>query len=295
MNDPKLAIAGLLIGLLVGFTGMGGGSLLTPILVLLFGFNPTVAIGTDILHGAIFKSFGAVRHRTLGSVHARLTFWMLLGSAPMSLAGVALASWLKHRYGDGVESVQARILGAALILGGLAFLIRALITRKRVSDAPFLLTNRDRLIAFLIGFSGGFIVGLTSVGSGTFFGLAMLIFFPLTARKIVGTDIFHAAALLWVAGAGHLFAGNVNLPAMGWLLLGSVPGVLVGSQFTVRLPDRALRIALATVLALSGLKLAEVPAANALMVVVLVLGVALALATEAKRLNGRVAAVVRGR
>jgi uncharacterized membrane protein YfcA len=295
MNDPKLAIAGLLIGLLVGFTGMGGGSLLTPILVLLFGFNPTVAIGTDILHGAIFKSFGAVRHRTLGSVHARLTFWMLLGSAPMSLAGVALASWLKHRYGDGVESVQARILGAALILGGLAFLIRALITRKRVSDAPFLLTNRDRLIAFLIGFSGGFIVGLTSVGSGTFFGLAMLIFFPLTARKIVGTDIFHAAALLWVAGAGHLFAGNVDLPAMGWLLLGSVPGVLVGSQFTVRLPDRALRIALATVLALSGLKLAEVPAANALMVVVLVLGVALALATEAKRLNGRVAAVVRGR
>ena len=182
MNDPKLAIAGLLIGLLVGFTGMGGGSLLTPILVLLFGFNPTVAIGTDILLGAIFKSFGAVRHRTLGSVHARLTFWMLLGSAPMSLAGVALASWLKHRYGDGVESVQARILGAALILGGLAFLIRALITRKRVSDAPFLLTNRDRLIAFLIGFSGGFIVGLTSVGSGTFFGLAMLIFFPLTAR-----------------------------------------------------------------------------------------------------------------
>jgi uncharacterized membrane protein YfcA len=295
MNDPKLAIAGLLIGLLVGFTGMGGGSLLTPILVLLFGFNPTVAIGTDILHGAIFKSFGAVRHRTLGSVHARLTFWMLLGSAPMSLAGVALASWLKHRYGDGVESVQARILGAALILGGLAFLIRALITRKRVSDAPFLLTNRDRLIAFLIGFSGGFIVGLTSVGSGTFFGLAMLIFFPLTARKIVGTDIFHAAALLWVAGAGHLFAGNVDLPAMGWLLLGSVPGVLVGSQFTVRLPDRALRIALATVLTLSGLKLAEVPAANALMVVVLVLGVALALATEAKRLNGRVAAVVRGR
>jgi uncharacterized membrane protein YfcA len=295
MNDPKLAIAGLLIGLLVGFTGMGGGSLLTPILVLLFGFNPTVAIGTDILHGAIFKSFGAVRHRTLGSVHARLTFWMLLGSAPMSLAGVTLASWLEHRYGDGVESVQARILGGALILGGLAFLIRALITRKRVSDAPFLLTNRDRLIAFLIGFSGGFIVGLTSVGSGTFFGLAMLIFFPLTARKIVGTDIFHAAALLWVAGAGHLFAGNVDLPAMGWLLVGSVPGVLIGSQFTVRLPDRALRIALATVLTLSGLKLAEVPAANALMVVVLVLGVALALATEAKRLNGRVAAVVRGR
>ena len=295
MNDPKLAIAGLLIGLVVGFTGMGGGSLLTPILVLLFGFKPTVAIGTDILHGAIFKSFGAVRHRTLGSVHARLTFWMLLGSAPMSLLGVAIATWLKHHYGDGVESAQARVLGAALIVGGIAFLVRALITRKRVSDAPFLLTNKDRLLGFAIGFSGGFVVGLTSVGSGTFFGLAMLIFFPLTARKIVGTDIFHAAALLWVAGAGHLAAGNVDLPAMGWLLVGSVPGVLIGSQFTVRLPDRALRVALATVLTLSGIKLAEVPAANALMVVVLVLGVAVALGLEAKRLNGRVAAVVRGR
>jgi uncharacterized protein len=295
MNDPKLAVAGLLIGLLVGFTGMGGGSLLTPILVLLFGFKPTVAIGTDILHGAIFKSFGAARHRTLGSVHARLTFWMFLGSAPLSLAGVAVATWLKHRYGDSVESVQTTILGAALILGGVAFLVRALISRKRVSDAPFLLTNRDRLLAVAIGVAGGFIVGLTSVGSGTFFGLAMLIFYPLTARKIIGTDIFHAAALLWVAGAGHLAAGNVNLPAMGWLLLGSIPGVLIGSQFTVRLPDRALRVALATVLTLSGVKLAEVPAANALMVVVLVLGVALALGLEAKRLNGRVAAVVRGR
>ena len=101
--DPKLAIAGLFIGLLVGMTGMGGGSLMTPMLVFLFGFKPTVAIGTDILHGAIFKSFGAVRHRQLGTVHLRLTAWMLLGSAPFSLGGVALSTWLKHRYGDGFE------------------------------------------------------------------------------------------------------------------------------------------------------------------------------------------------
>ena len=290
MNDPKLALAGLLIGLLVGFTGMGGGSLLTPMLVLLFGFSPTLAIGTDILHGAIFKSVGGIRHRTLGSVHLRLVFWTLLGSAPMSLAGVGLATWLEHRYGDSVDSVQARVLGAALIVGGVSFLVRAFISRKNVSDAPFLLTNRDRVIAFLVGFSGGFIVGLTSVGSGTFFGLAMLIFFPLTARKIVGTDIVHAAALLWVAGAGHLVAGNVDLAAMGWLLMGSIPGVLIGSQFTIHLPDRSLRIALATVLTVSGIKLAEIPAANALMIVVAILGTLLAVGLEAKRLNGRVAA-----
>jgi uncharacterized membrane protein YfcA len=291
VNDPKLALAGLLVGLLVGLTGMGGGSLLTPILVLLFGFDPAIAIGTDILHGAVFKSFGAIRQRTLGSVHARLTFWMLLGSGPMSLAGVALASWLANRYGDGVQSVQAQVLGVALILGGISFLIRAVLSRKRVSDLPFLLTNRDRIIAFCIGFAGGFIVGLTSVGSGTFFGLMMLLVFPLTARKIVGTDIFHAAALLWIAGAGHLFAGNVDLTAMGWLLLGSIPGVLVASQFTVRLPDRALRIALATVLTASGIKLANVPFSDALMIASLVGGALLAVVVEVRRLNGRVAAV----
>jgi uncharacterized membrane protein YfcA len=265
--DWKLSLAGLLIGLLVGMTGMGGGSLMTPMLVLLFGFKPTVAIGTDILHGAIFKTFGAVQHRHLGTVHARLTFWMLLGSAPMSLAGVALATSLKHRYGDGFEDVAQAILGVALVVCGVAFLVKAFL-RTHSDDRPFLLTDRDRVTAVLIGLSGGFVVGLTSVGSGTWFGLAMLIFFPLTAAKIVGTDIFHAAALLWVAGIGHLIGGNVDLAATGWLLVGSVPGVLIGGQVSVRLPDRSLRVALSLVLALAGLKLLDPPGANAVVVTV---------------------------
>ncbi len=291
MNDPRLAFAGLLVGILVGTTGMGGGSLLTPILVLLFGFDPGVAIGTDILHGAIFKSFGAVRHRTLGTVHARLASWMLLGSAPMSLVGVALSSWLVRNYGDGVQSVQAQVLGVALVLGGLGLFLRAVISRRRVSDAPFLLTNRDRLIAFSLGFGGGFIVGLTSVGSGTFFGLVMIIAFPLTARKIVGTDIFHAAVLLWVAGFGHFVAGNVDMTAVGWLLLGSIPGVLLGSQVSVRLPERALRVSLATVLLASGIKLTDVPGSSELVIATLVLGFALAVLLElrVRRLSARVA------
>jgi uncharacterized membrane protein YfcA len=263
----KLSVAGLAIGALVGMTGMGGGSLMTPMLVLLFGFKPTVAIGTDILHGAIFKTFGAARHRTLGTVHARLTFWMLLGSAPTSIVGVALATWLKGRYGDGFEDVAQGILGAALVVCGVAFLVKAFL-HSRGDDRPFLLSNRDRATAFLVGLSGGFVVGLTSVGSGTWFGLAMLIFFPLTAAKIVGTDIFHAAALLWVAGIGHLVGGNVDLHATAWLLVGSIPGVLLGSQLTVRLPDRALRIALALVLSLAGVKLLELPAANAIVIAV---------------------------
>jgi uncharacterized membrane protein YfcA len=263
--DWKLSVAGLLIGLLVGMTGMGGGSLMTPMLVLVFGFKPTVAIGTDILHGAIFKSFGALRHRQLGHVHARLTVWMLLGSAPASLAGVGLSTWLKHRYGDGFEDVAQEILGVALVVGGIAFLVKAYL-HSQGDDRPFLLTRRDRVIAVLLGLSGGFIVGLTSVGSGTFFGLVMLIAYPLTAAKIVGTDIFHAALLLWVAGAGHLVAGNVDLGATGWLLVGSVPGVLIGSQMTVKLPDRALRVALALTLTLAGIKLLEPPGANAIVV-----------------------------
>jgi len=280
--DPKLAIAGLFIGLLVGMTGMGGGSLMTPMLVFLFGFKPTVAIGTDILHGAIFKSFGAVRHRQLGTVHLRLTAWMLLGSAPFSLLGVALSAWLERRYGESFEDMAAAILGVALIVCGIGFCIKTFLQGRAKSDAPFLLAARDHRIALMLGASGGFIVGLTSVGSGTFFALVMLLAFPLTAAKVVGTDIFHAAALLWIAGAGHLVAGNVDLVAMGWLLVGSVPGVLIGSSVSVKLPERALRLGLAATLTLAGLKLVEAPGSDYL-VVAAVGGAALVLVVGAAR------------
>ncbi len=263
----KLSLAGLLIGLLVGMTGMGGGSLMTPMLVLLFGFKPTVAIGTDILHGAIFKSFGAVRHRQLGHVHARLAMWMLIGSAPFSLLGVTISFWLSQRYGSGYESAAQDVLGVALVVGGIGFFTKAFL-RPHGSDAPFLLQRRDKLIAVLIGIFGGFVVGLTSVGSGTFFGLVMMIAFPLTAAKIVGTDLFQAALLLWVAGLGHFVTGSVDLGATGWLLIGSIPGVLLGSQLTVKLPDRALRVSLSLVFALSGVKLLGLPYANAIVAVV---------------------------
>jgi uncharacterized protein len=258
----QLVLSGLLVGSLVGLTGMGGGSLMTPLLVIVFGFEPTVAIGTDILHGAIFKSVGGLRHRRLGTVHARLSGWMFLASAPMSLVGVWCASRLESHYGDGAQSVMGRVLAIALLLGAVGLFAKSFIRYRERSDAPFLLTRRDRLAAIAIGFLGGFVVGLTSVGTGVFFGLTMLIVFPLRAAKIVGTDIFHAAALLWVAGFGHLVAGNVDMGAVGWLALGSIPGVLIGSQFTLRMPERALRVGLASVLMLSGLKLLDVPGGN---------------------------------
>ena len=130
------------------------------------------------------------------------------------------------------------------------------------------------MAAVLIGAFGGFIVGLTSVGSGVFFGLTLLVLFPLRAHKVVGTDIFHAAALLYVAGAGHWLAGNVDFGLLGWLLLGSIPGVLIGGRLTLAIPEQALRLLLAAVLGLAGIKLLDVPGASVIVVVALSAGAA---------------------
>jgi uncharacterized membrane protein YfcA len=210
----ELSLTGLLIGLLVGMTGMGGGSLMTPILVLVFDFNVVLAVGTDILHGAIFKTIGAARHRALGHVHARLAFWLALGSVPASLAGVYVIEILKDIYGEDLNDVATRILGVALVFGGAGFLLKTFVHRREPDDRPYRLTDRDRAIAFTGGVLGGFVLGLTSVGSGTFFA------------------------------------------ATGWLALGSIPGILIGSQWTVRLPERAIRVALGLVLLAAGLRLA---------------------------------------
>ena len=280
----QFSLAGLLVGVLVGMTGMGGGSLMTPMLILLFGFNPKTAVGTDILHGAVFKSFGAIRHRQLGNVHVPLALWMLVGSAPLSLVGVQIAS----SFSDATQSTMGRVVGGALILGGIGFAIKSFL-RGYTGDAPLHLSNRDKVIAIALGASCGFVVGMTSVGSGTFFGLAMLLLYPLTAQRVVGTDMLHAALLLWVAGAGHLLHGNVDLHAMAWLLVGSIPGVLLGSHVSVRVPDRALRIAFSFVLVLSGIKLVGVPGSTAIIVVALALGLVALLVWASLQLRLRLA------
>jgi uncharacterized protein len=262
---------------LVGLTGMGGGSLMTPILMLAFGFAPTTAVGTDILHGAIFKTVGGLRHRRLGTVQARLSGWMLVGSAPLSLLGVATANWLTHRYGSGAQTAEGYAVGTALLLGCAGIVAKSLAPLRPRPDTPFVLSRRDRVAAIVIGAAGGYIVGLTSVGSGVFFGLTLLIVFPLRAHKVVGTDIVHAAALLWVAGIAHLASGNVDLHALAWLLPGSIPGVLIGSHLSVKMPDRTLRIMLGAVLFASGVKVLDLSHSNAIALVgalaILALGV----------------------
>jgi uncharacterized membrane protein YfcA len=269
----QLTVVGLLTGLLVGMTGMGGGSLMTPILVFLFGIPPSTAIGTDIAHGAAFKTVSAVQHRRMGNVRARLAGWMLLGSAPASLLGVWLNVWLTERYGDDVEGVMGQVLGAALLFGAVGLIAKSLVQGGGPKeDASWSLTNRDRAAAVLIGIFGGFIVGLTSVGSGVFFGLTLLVIFPLRAHKVVGTDIFHAALLLYVAGAAHWAAGNIDFQILGWLLLGSIPGVLIGGHLTLSIPEIRLRLLLAAVLGLAGIKLLDVPFAGTIVLVVLSAG-----------------------
>ena len=259
----QFTLTGLLLGSIVGLTGVGGGSLMTPILVIIFGFKPTYAVGTDIFHGAIFKTFGAIRHRRLGTVHAHLTLWLFAGSGPLSLAGVGVAYVLRQHYGDSAQNYLSYAIGGALVAGGSGFLARSFVKGgAKESDAPFIMSHRDKLLAFTIGAVFGFVVGLTSVGSGTFFGLVMVLLYPLTMPRIVGTDIFHAAALLWVAGIGHLVAGDVDLHATAWLLTGSVPGILISSRYTVRVPVVVIRAALGGILVLSGLKLLDVPEAN---------------------------------
>ena len=289
----QFVLAGLCVGVLVGLTGMGGGSLMTPILVLLLGFSPTVAIGTDIAHGAVFKTVGAFRHRRLGNVQARLSGWMFIGSAPAAILGVMVATRLSHRYGSGISSVSSRVLGAAMIFGALGVAAKALTRPRSVNlEGVFVLNRRDRVAAVLIGIVGGFVVGLTSVGTGVFFGLTMLLIFPLRARKVVGTDVFHAAALLYVAGIGHFLAGNVDLGAVGWLLIGSIPGVILGSQLSISVPDRPLAATLATVLGISGLRLLDLPGTTTAIAIVLAAGmlallVYLARAGRNRRLNGQ--------
>ena len=145
---------------------------------------------------------------------------------------------------------------------------------KELPKGTWQLTNSDRVAAILIGFVGGFIVGLTSVGSGVFFGLTLLVVFPLRAHKVVGTDIFHAAVLLYVAGAAHWLAGNVDFHILAWLLLGSIPGVLIGGRLTLSIPESTLRLVLAGVLGLAGNKLVNVPFAGTIVVAGLAAGLA---------------------
>jgi uncharacterized membrane protein YfcA len=251
-----LTITGLLIGFLVGLTGMGGGALMTPVLIFVFGFSPTMAIGTDVTYSAVTKIFGSWRHWRQGSVDIPLALWLCLGSVPFALAGVFAVTYVKNHYGDLVNIILYRAIGSALMLVGVMLIVKILIhVEQRYRRENITMSRRMKIGTVCLGASVGFIIGLTSVGSGTLIGVFLIMFYPLATDRIVGTDIFQAMILLGATGLAQIGVGNVDLWMVAALLMGSIPGVLIGSQLTVRAPSRMLRTILAAVLFLSGLAL----------------------------------------
>lgn len=254
--DPLIVIFGFGVGFLVGLTGMGGGSLMTPLLILVFGIKPVTAIGTDIFYAAITKSVGGWRHLKLGTVNLGLVFWMAVGSVPSAIAGVWVIEILQRSYGDDIDKLVLGVLAGALIVTGIATLIRALFLADKIRERDdFEMHRRHKIAATGIGAVTGFVIGLSSAGSGTLIAIMLIAVFRLTPRKVVGTDVLHAAVLLSAAAVAHVIGGNVDFLLAGNIVLGSVPGVVLGSQLSVRWPQGVLRTALALVLIAAGITL----------------------------------------
>ncbi len=215
----RLSLAGALVGLLVGLTGMGGGSLMTPILIAL-GLPTGQAIGTDLLFAAVTKTLGALQHARYQQIRWRVVLWLAIGSLPASFAG-ALCVSLLIKPGEAHSTILQRSLGLTNILVAIASFFRDRFTQK-VSENE----NFNKPLAIILGAALGFLVGFTSIGAGTLFILGLLILFRLPSKSVVGTDVAHGALLVWSAAAAHLLLGNVQVGTVGWLLLGSLPSAL---------------------------------------------------------------------
>src|SRR3954463_16294161 len=255
--DPVLILFGLGVGMLVGITGMGGGSLMTPLLILVIGVKPVVAVGTDLAYGAVTKTLGGWRHFKKGTVFPRLAFWLAVGSCPASLVGVWVLDKLRDVLGSDFDTFMLVAIGGALLVTGGLVLLRAL----AISDAAarergaFRMQTRHKVAAVALGASVGFVLGITSAGSGTLIGISLILGFRLSPHRVVGTDVAHAAVLLWGGAIAHMISGNVDYGLAGTILIGSLPGVWIGTNLATKLPRNALRAALGVVLLASGLAL----------------------------------------
>ena len=256
--DLANVVAGFGVGVVVGLTGVGGGALMTPILVFLFGVAPAAAVGTDLWFAAITKMFGGAMHHSRGSVDWGVLKRLCAGSLPTSV----LTLWWLHSTGAQPlrDGSILHLLGLVLVLTALAMLFK----RQAHALGKALRTNAAQrfkawqpVLTVLAGALLGLLVTLTSVGAGAL-GAVMLVYlypFRLTPTRLVGTDIVHAIPLTLVAGSGHLLMGHVDLALLGQLLAGSIPGVLIGATLSHRTPERLLRSAIAGILVLVGLKL----------------------------------------
>ena len=257
--DPLVIAFGLGVGILVGLTGIGGGSLMTPLLVIFIGTNPVVAVGTDIAYGAVTKTVGGYRHWRNGTVDLGVSKWLAFGSVPGSVAGVLVISHLHHVHGDSFNDTLLWIVAAVLATTALITLARALFMPALVARErhEVMLHTHTKVAAVVLGLVLGFALGMTSVGSGALVGLALILVFSLTPHRVVGTDVFHAAIMLWAAGIALLFVGNIDWGLMGTILIGSLPGVWIGERLSRIVPATALRPALGCVMLGSALGVAS--------------------------------------
>jgi uncharacterized membrane protein YfcA len=253
--DPYIVLGSAIIGFFVGMTGAGGGALMTPMLILLFGVKPSSAISSDLVAAVVMRPFGAAVHLRKGTVNRRLVGWMVLGSVPMAFVG----SYLLHLMGH-AKAAQQNIqtaLGAALLLGASAMVLRYVLDRRggeaRTGGVHEVIPKPLRTVA--IGMVGGIVVGMTSVGSGSLMIIFLLFLYPmLGANQLVGTDLTQAVPLTLAAAIGALIFGHVEFGVTTSLIIGSVPAVLVGSLLSSTAPDRYIRPAITFVVAASGLK-----------------------------------------
>ncbi|MFZ5890196.1 MAG: sulfite exporter TauE/SafE family protein [Myxococcota bacterium] len=258
MLDMSVAVAGLLVGSVVGLTGMGGGALMTPVLVLLFGIDPLTAVSSDIVASMVMKPVGGAVHWKRGTVHRRLVLWLMLGSIPSAFLGVLLLRSL----GDGValQGLVKHALGVALLVVVSGLLLRPLLQRKHDQVAAESVLAVRPLPTLLIGIVGGLVVGVTSVGSGSLMIIMLLLLYPrIRLSELVGTDLVQAIPLVSSAALGHVLFGDFKLALTGSILVGSIPGVFIGALLSSRAQDHIIRPALVVVLLASGLKLLGLP------------------------------------
>jgi uncharacterized membrane protein YfcA len=255
--DPLIVVFGFGVGVLIGLTGVGGGSLMTPVLILVFGFKPVTAIGTDIAYGALTKTVGGWRHFRGRTVNQSLSTWMAFGSVPAAILGVFGLRALEDASGKSFDDTVLTAVAGALMFTGIAVLARALFLPKQVEREreDFVFERRHKVSAVVLGACVGFVLGVTSAGSGSLIAVGLIVLFRLAPRQVVGTDVFHAAILLWAAAIAHVIAGNVDFGLAGTILIGSLPGVWIGSQWSLRTPIPALRTGLGVILVGAGLGL----------------------------------------
>ncbi|WP_051712246.1 sulfite exporter TauE/SafE family protein [Spirillospora albida] len=254
--DWTMALGSFLVAIVVGLTGMGGGALMTPMLVTFFNVSPLAAVSSDLVAAAVMKPVGSAVHYRQGTINMRLVGWLCAGSVPAAFSGVLVARAIGH--GGDVEDVISKAMGAALLIAAAGLVLRGVMAARNRTDDPDgtpEITVRP-VPTLLVGVVGGLVVGITSVGSGSLIIVALLALYPaLKANQLVGTDLLQAVPLVFAAAVGHLMFGDFRMEVTAALLVGSIPGVYLGSKISSRAPGGLIRRALIIVLVASSLKM----------------------------------------